>query len=93
MSLALFVFFFIMLILMSCRNKISQVINEGLFCTKYFILVAFFVGALFLPTAILDIFASIARISSIIYLVIQVVILIDLYYLVAIRLKQRYDSG
>ncbi len=76
---------------MLCRSKLSQVINEGLFCTKYMLLIAFFVGSLFLPQSILDIYASVAKISSILYLVVQAIILIDIFYLMGINLVKRYD--
>jgi magnesium-transporting ATPase (P-type) len=91
MSAALFVFFFIILLVMLCRSRLSQVINEGLFCVKYLFLVALFVGALFLPSSILDIYASVSKITSIVYLAIQTIIIIDIFYLVAIKLVERYD--
>ena len=56
MSFSLFVLFFLMLLFMTCRNRFSQVINEGLFCVKFALLIGFFVGSLFLPSAVLDVY-------------------------------------
>lgn len=47
----------------------------------------------FLPASVLNIYASISRISSILYLVIQTIILVDLFYLYAIKLVRMYDDG
>lgn len=91
MSAALFVFFLIILLLMLCRNRLSQIINEGLFCVKYLFLVALFMGSLFLPSSILDIYASVSKITSIVYLTLQTIIIIDIFYLIAIKIVEKYD--
>ena len=93
MSLALWILFSVMLLLMLCRNKISQVINEGLFCVKFLILLLVFVATFFLPTSVLNLYAAVARIISVLFLVIQAVILVDLFYLYAISLVRKYDDG
>jgi hypothetical protein len=91
MSLALFVLFLILFLLMLLKNKVSQVINEGLFCVKYLILWILFVLSFLLPNGVLNVYALISEISSIGYLVIQTVILIDLSYLAAINIVRKYD--
>ena len=93
MSLALWILFSMMLLLMLCRNKVSQVINEGLFCIKFLVLLLVFVATFFLPTLVLNFYAEVARISSLVFLSIQAVILVDLFYLYAINLVRKYDDG
>ncbi len=93
MSFSLFILFFLMLLIMLCRNRVSQVINEGLFCVKFTFLVGLFVGSLFLPSTVFEIYGSISKICSIVYLIMQTIILIDIFYLFGIRLVRRYDQG
>ena len=93
MSFALMLLFLIMLLLMLCRNKVSQVINEGLFCVKFTVLILLFVLTFLLPPGVLMVYASIAKITSILFMVIQTVILVDLFYLYAINLVRKYDEG
>ena len=78
---------------MLCRNKVSQVINEGLFCVKFTILVLLFILTFFLPASVLGVYASISRIASILFMVILMIILIDLFYLYAINVVRRYEEG
>ena len=93
MSLALWILFSAMLLLMLCRNKVSQVINEGLFCVKFLVLLLIFVGTFFLPSSVLNLYAAVARVISVLFLAIQAVILVDLFYLYAISLVRKYDDG
>ena len=91
MSFALFALFLLMLLMMLCRNKVSQVINEGLFCVKFTVLLVIFILTFLLPPSVLNIYASISRITSILFLVILTIIIVDLFYLYAINLVRRYD--
>ena len=68
-------------------------INEGLFCVKYAVLWLIFILTFLLPPSVLGIYAGISRITSILFLVILTIILIDLFYLYAINLVRRYDEG
>ena len=52
-----------------------------------------FILTFFLPTSVLNIYASICRITSILFLIIQTIILVDLFYLYAINLVKKYDEG
>lgn len=93
MSLALWVLFTMMLLLMLCRNKVSQVINEGLFCVKFLVLLLIFVLTFFLPPPVLSLYAAVARVTSVLFLAIQAVILVDIFYLYAVSLVRKYDDG
>lgn len=48
-------------------------------------------GSLFLPSSILDIYASVSKITSIVYLTLQTIIIIDIFYLIAIKIVEKYD--
>jgi len=50
-----------------------------------------FVLTFLLPPAVLIAYAAVAKITSIIFVVIQTVILVDLFYLYAINLVRQYD--
>ena len=64
-----------------------------MFCIKYTVLIGLFVLSFFLPAPVLNIYAQISKISSILYLIIQTIILVDLFYLYAIKLVRMYDDG
>ena len=78
---------------MAFRNFVSQVYNENFFCFKYILAIAFFVGAIFLPTSALNVYAAIAKVCSVVFVVFQAIILIDIFYLLGIILVGRYHSG
>jgi hypothetical protein len=48
MSLSILCLFTLMLLLMFCRSRLAMVVNEGLFCFKYLIVVGLFIGFLWI---------------------------------------------
>jgi len=76
---------------MLCRNICSQVLNEGLFCFKYLFVVGVFIGFLFVNNSVFEDYAIAAKYISIIYMVLQSLILIDLFYMIAIGWVKKYD--
>lgn len=70
-----------------------MVVNEGLFTLKYFIVLSFFLLSLLLKSSLVEAYSQMARILSLAYVVIQIVILIDLFYIAGNRLVRRYDEG
>ncbi len=46
-SLSFLCLFFLMMIVMLCRNRFAMVVNEGLFCVKYVLVLATFIAFLF----------------------------------------------
>lgn len=80
-----------MLRIIACKNKVSMVINEGLFTVKYIIIVVLFIVSLFLSSNIFEVYSHIARIVSLLYMAIQSVILIDLFYIGGVQLVKRYN--
>jgi hypothetical protein len=49
-SFVLLLLFLCMLLVAMCRNRVSMVINEGLFTVKYITLAVLFIGALFVSS-------------------------------------------
>lgn len=78
---------------MLTRSFVSQVYNENFFCLKYILAILFFVGAIFLPTSVLNAYGALAKVCSVLFLVFQAIILIDIFYLLGIILVSRYHSG
>lgn len=66
-------------------------INEGFFCLKYFFVLALFIALLFAPNSSFTTYADVSQILSIGFMVLQVIILVDLFYLAGIKLVKRYD--
>ena len=46
-SLSFLCLFFLMMVFMLCRNRFSMVVNEGLFCVKYALVLGTFIAFLF----------------------------------------------
>lgn len=82
-----------MTVFMLCRNLCSQVLNEGLFLFKYLFVLGVFIGFLFVSNSFFWDYAIAAKYISIVYMVIQSIILIDLFYLLAIGWVKKYDAG
>ncbi len=66
-------------------------INEGLFCFKYLLVLGLFIGLLFVSNSVFADYATAANYISILYMLVQSIILVDLFYMFAIRLVKRYD--
>lgn len=52
LSMALLMLYILLLLIMLCRNRISKVVNEGLFLVKYCLVVGAFIGLLFVQNKI-----------------------------------------
>lgn len=75
------------------RTRLSMVINEGCFCIKYIITVGIVIGFLWVNDQIFYNFAQFSKWASIFYMLLQSIILIDLFYLAGIKLVKNYDQG
>lgn len=82
-----------MLLLMLCRNKFAMVFNEGLFFFKYCFVVFLFIALLWVSNDVFNAYATASKYISIIFMVMQSIILIDLFYLAGIKLVKRYSEG
>jgi hypothetical protein len=82
-----------MLVIILCKNRVSMVLNEGLFTLKYMLIVGFFLLSLFLSNSVFETYSNIAKVLSLVYMLIQSVVIIDLFYIAGIRLVKRYNEG
>lgn len=68
-------------------------INEGLFFIKYIIVLALFIAFLWVPNSVFLDYADASKYISIAFMVLQAIILIDLFYMAGIRMVKHYDAG
>ena len=76
---------------MLCRNRIAMVVNEGLFCVKYILVSGLFIGFLWVNNSVFENYSNVSQYVSILFMVLQSIILIDLFYLAGIKLVNHYD--
>lgn len=62
----------LMMVMMACRNRLAMVINEGLFCVKYVLVLGVFVGFLFVRNEAFIEYSSWSKYISIVFMIIQV---------------------
>jgi hypothetical protein len=72
MSLSFLVLFVLMMVIMACRNRLAMVINEGLFCVKYLLVLGVFVAFLFVRNEVFVEYSSWSKYISIAFMIIQV---------------------
>ena len=75
-----------MMLMMLCRNRLAMVVNEGLFCVKYLLVTGLFIGFLWIKNNVFDSYSEASQYISIGFMVLQSIILIDLFYLAGIKL-------
>ena len=92
-SFSLLILFLIMLLIIQCHNRISMVINEGLFTVKYLFLIVLYIVMLFLGSSIFPIYEIVAKYASVLYMILQSIILIDLFYIFGKKLAKQYSQG
>lgn len=93
LSLSLLILFGLMLIFMLFRSRLSMVVNEGCFCFKYLLVIGALIGFLWVDDTVFNNFSEFSKYASILYMLLQSIILIDLFYLAGIKLVKRYDQG
>ena len=92
-SLSILMVFLIMMVFILCKNRVSMIVNEGLFTVKYLLIVGLFILSLFLNSSVFVFYSQFARIVSLAYMLIQSVIVIDLFYIAGTKLVKRYNEG
>ena len=93
LSLCLLILFFFMMVLMLPRKRCSMIVNEMCFCVKYLAVVGLFIGSLWINNSVFKDYSNACRYISILFMILQTIILIDLFYLAGIRMVKRYDNG
>jgi hypothetical protein len=70
-----------------------MVLNEGLFTVKFILVGLLFVGSLFVSNFLFERYAQGARVMSLGYMLMQSIILIDIFYILGRALVRRYNEG
>ena len=60
---------------------------------KYLFVLALFIGFLWIRNNVFDAYSTASQYISIGFMIIQAIILIDLFYLAGIKLVEKYDEG
>ncbi|EAR88825.1 TMS membrane protein/tumor differentially protein (macronuclear) [Tetrahymena thermophila SB210] len=92
-SFSLAILYAIILLAVWARNECSKLINEGLWLLKIFFIVGIFIGFMYVDYSFFDGYRDFARIFGAIFLVIQSVMLIDIFYMWGQKWKAYYDEG
>lgn len=71
-SLSFLILFLLMMVVTACRNRLAMVINEGLFCVKYILVLAIFIAFLFVQNNMFDEYSTASKYISIFFMIIQV---------------------
>lgn len=81
MSLALVIFFFIIFLVCFARNECAKALNEGLWPLKVIFVLTLFVIFFFVSNSVFEIYVIASKYASIIFLIFQLIMLIDFFYL------------
>lgn len=79
-------------VLATC-TRVGTVLNEGLFFSKFVIVMCMFIGTLFIDNSFVMTFGKLATVFSYAFVICQSVILIDLAYLWGIKWAKKYSLG
>lgn len=93
MSLGLVILHLFVLFFLLMRNECSKAVNEEIWCFKVFLVTVVFIGAFFIPNTFFQTYSTIAMVFSIFFLLFQIMMIIDLFYLWNESWVARYDNG
>lgn len=93
MSFTLAVMHSVILLCLFCRNEFSKVMNESCGAFKALLIIGVFIGSLFIPNQFFEGFTVVTKIVSVIFLLFQMVMVIDLCYLWNESWVKKYDEG
>ena len=90
----LWFFSVVMLIIMKlCSTRIAMILNEGMFFTKYVVIMILIMISFQMGASIFEAFGFLGSIFSYIVLIVQAIILMDLAYLWGINWAKQYSNG
>lgn len=93
MSLALAILFFLMFLACLPRSEFSKKMNEGFWPMKILIIFALFFVFFFVSNSFFEGYSDFAKFMGLFFLIFQIIMLIDLFYLCGERMKTYYDEG
>ena len=74
-SLSILCLFFLMMLVMLCRSRVSMIVNEGLFCFKYLLVTGLFIAFLWISDDTFLHYSQASKYLSIAFMILQVTML------------------
>jgi len=93
LSLALAAMHILILLMLLLRNGCSRVFNEEVWPFKILLIVGVFVGCMFIKNDSFQIYSTIAMVAGVIFLLFQIIMIIDLFYQWGVKWVKNYDEG
>lgn len=93
MSFTLALFYAFMIFVLLFRNEFSKSMNEGWWCLKGTLILAGFIAFFYVNNNFFVGYATFAKYFGAAYLVIQSIMLIDLFYMWGENWVRQYDNG
>ena len=92
-SLSLVIVHVFVLFWLLFRNSCSKNFNEGVWLVKILMVVGTFIGFFFVSNSVFEVYSKVIMVLSVIFLLFQIIMIIDLFYIWGTRWIQRYDAG
>lgn len=92
-SMALVVLHTFVLLFLFLRNGCSKTFNEQVWPFKMVIVIGCFIGFFFVSNDFFVIYSKVAMVASLFFLLFQIVMMIDLYYIWGVNWVKKYDEG
>ena len=92
-SFALVIFHIVILFFVFMRNGCSKVFNEEVWPFKVLFVVVACIGLFFLSNSFFQVYSKIAMVLSLFFLIFQIIMIIDLFYLWGANWINKYDEG
>lgn len=92
-SFALLIFHLILCLLCTCRNEAISKLNEGAWPIKFLFIVVVFLLSFFIPNGFFKVYGYCAMVISCIFMIIEMILLIDMAYSWNQAWVNNYDEG
>jgi len=93
MSFVLALMHIFILLACTCRSEFSQNVNEKVWALKILFIIGLFIATLWIPNSFFQVYSIIAMVFSVLFLLFQIVMVIDLCYLWNEAWIEAYDRG
>lgn len=92
-SFALSSHYIVLLMVCFLRDECARFINENCWFLKITFIISTFIGLMFVDNSYFVVYVEIAKYCGGVFLIFQVVMLIDVFYLIGERMAKLYDRG
>ncbi|KAM3136549.1 hypothetical protein pb186bvf_011352 [Paramecium bursaria] len=93
MSFSLACIYFVLMFCMLFRGRFAKEINEGLWIIKIGLIIGIFYTSLYIPNSFFETYVEICIVFSSLYLLFQIVMFIDIFYMWAENWVAQYQQG